>query len=89
MTTAEYKEFVDYLIDKVDKPDLATVLQAQQQFIDESDTNALQGLLLGAPVVQRFITEARMTEEQLQWLGLAMCSILLIGYACDKCIEGT
>lgn len=90
MTVEEYKEFVDYIVAIPEgKPELSSILEAQQQFIDESDTNVLQELLLNAPVIKRLIAEARITEEQLQWLGLAACSILLIGYAWDKCAEYT
>lgn len=86
MTAEEYKEVVDYIVSTPQK-DIGTILKAQQQFINESDKNVLSDILLGCPTVKRLITEDRITEEQLQWLGLALCSILLIGHACDKLIE--
>lgn len=86
MTTEEYKEFVDKVVE-IPKPELGDILKAQQQFIEGADTNVLQDSFLGIPTIRRLCTQGRITEEELQWIGLAYTSILVIGHCIEHCID--
>ncbi len=86
MTLEEYKELVDYLVEH-SKPELEDILKAQTQFIEGTDTNVLQDNFLGIPVIKRLCTQGGITEEELQWIGLAYTSILVIGHCIEHCVD--
>lgn len=67
------ESFIDYLVEHPQPLSLA--LRSQQQFVDEADENVLAELLLNSPIKEQ------LTEENVNWWGLFMCSVLIQGVA--------
>lgn len=74
-----YDEFVQRVI-ACETPSLGDILTARQQFVDESDTNVLQAQLLDC--LEPFIKEV--TDEQVPYWGLIMCSLFEIHIAATQ-----
>ena len=73
----EYREIIDSVVKQAD-PEISKVWKAQQQFINQEEENVLQEYVLDIPVIKRLVTENRITEEELQKLGVMICSLLFI-----------
>ncbi len=76
---SNYDTFVQQCIECA-TPSLEEILTARQQFIDESDTNVLQEQLLHC--LEPFINEV--TDDQVPWWGLIMCSLFEIHRAAQQ-----
>lgn len=75
----EYNEFVQRVIE-CDTPPLDQILRARQQFVEECDDNVLKDQLIQClgPLIDS------VTEEQVNWWGLIMCSLFEIHNAAKE-----